>query len=278
MSNKSQSPSSKKECFVIAPIGSAGSEVRKKSDQVFKHIIQKTLEPLQYKAVRADHIAEPGMITSQIIQRINDAPLVIADLSGHNPNVFYELAVRHAANKPVIQLITKGEQIPFDVSGSRTIYYDMNDLDTVDAAKDELAKEILAIESKQVTVDNPINMALSMKLLKESSNPEQRSIAEVMEALSDLRSEVRQIRNIQSHSQSLEIDQAMINARRQQALSNITALEWHRAQKLRKLSELNNVLLNSQQLTTRKKLENEIEDLKQEISDIEHNTKELSSR
>jgi len=69
--------------------------------------------------MRADELAEPGIITSQVIQHIVDDQLVIADLTERNPNVFYELALRHALRKPVVQIIHRGEAIPFDVAGMR---------------------------------------------------------------------------------------------------------------------------------------------------------------
>ncbi len=120
-----------KTCFVIAPIGEAESETRKRSDQVLKHVIAPAASACGYKAIRADQISEPGMITSQVIQHIVEDPLVIADQTDRNPNVFYELAIRHAIRKPLVQLIKKGEQIPFDVAGTRTIHVDHRDLDVI---------------------------------------------------------------------------------------------------------------------------------------------------
>ncbi|SRR6266404_2023442 len=73
----------------------------------------------------ADQITTPGPITAQIIRQLLDAPLVIADLSGTNPNVMYELAIRHSSGKPVIQISTNISEIPFDVAGLRTIGVDI---------------------------------------------------------------------------------------------------------------------------------------------------------
>ena len=109
-------------CFVISPIGEPSSSTRRKSDQVLRHIIRPAVEPA-YRAVRADEIAEPGLITSQIMQHVIEDDLVISDLTDLNPNVLYELAVRHAILKPFVQIITKGQTIPFDVSGIRTVFF-----------------------------------------------------------------------------------------------------------------------------------------------------------
>lgn len=132
----------KQNCFVIAPIGEADSDTRKRSDQVLRHIIRPAVESCGYQAIRADEIDKPGVITSQVIQHVVSDPLVIADLTETNPNVFYELAIRHAIRKPLVQIIKKGEKIPFDVAGTRTVHFDHHDLDSVESAKNEIINQI----------------------------------------------------------------------------------------------------------------------------------------
>jgi hypothetical protein len=174
-------------CFVISPIGEEGSEVRERSDQILKHIITSSVEQLGYTIIRADKIAEPGIITTQIIEHIVDAELVIADLTDKNPNVFYELAIRHAIRKPLVQMIKKGEVIPFDVAATRIIQFDLHSLDSVAAAKEEIVSQVKSLEAGKNEINNPISVSLDLKLLKESGNIEERSLADIVEALSDLR-------------------------------------------------------------------------------------------
>src|SRR5262245_41219233 len=102
-----------KVCFVICPIGKEGSDIRKRSDKVFKYIITTAVTNCGYEPLRADKIAETGMITTHVINQLIEAPLVVADLTGWNANVFYELAIRHVVRKPFVQLIQKGETLPF---------------------------------------------------------------------------------------------------------------------------------------------------------------------
>ena len=97
-----------KTCFVISPIGEPDSDTRKRADQILKHVVKPAVGECGYTAVRADEIDKPGIITSQVIQRVVTDPLVIADLTERNPNVFYELAIRHALRKPLVQLIKQG--------------------------------------------------------------------------------------------------------------------------------------------------------------------------
>jgi len=95
-----------KTCFVICPIGDEGSPERKWSDDILECIITPVVEKMGYqKPIRADHINESGIITRQIVDLLIDSDLVIADLSFRNPNVCYELAVRHVAKKPFIHMI-----------------------------------------------------------------------------------------------------------------------------------------------------------------------------
>lgn len=127
-----------KQCFLIAPIGSEGSEVRRRSDTLLKYVIAPATAETGYNVVRADDISIPGSITAQIIQLTIESPLVIADLSGRNPNVLYELGIRHAARKPVIQLASDSNDLPFDIASVRTIIVDLQNIDSVARAKDQL--------------------------------------------------------------------------------------------------------------------------------------------
>jgi hypothetical protein len=183
-------PVAAKVCFVIAPIGDAESDVRKRSDQVLKHVISPPVESRGYAPIRADQISEPGMITAQVIQHILDDPLVIADLTGRNPNVFYELAVRHAIRKPFIQVIAAGEQIPFDVAQTRTIYVDHHDLDSVERARQEIGNQIDTIVKEPKAIETPISRSLDLQTLGQSGKAEERSLAEIVTAMAKMRSAV----------------------------------------------------------------------------------------
>jgi hypothetical protein len=179
-----------KYCFVIAPIGDPDSETRKRSDQILKHVIRPAAEACGYKAVRADEIDRPGLITSQVIQRVVNDCLVIADLTERNPNVFYELAIRHAIRKPLVQIIKRGEQIPFDIAGTRTIHVDHHDLDSVEAAKGEIISQVKSLERDASELDTPISVSLELQLLRQSDNPMDRSLADLVGTISELRASV----------------------------------------------------------------------------------------
>ena len=114
-----------KQCFIISPIGQENSETRKHADDVFEYIIKPAMEECGINAFRSDHMDKPGRISEQMFQAIYQSDLCIAVLTNYNPNVFYELAVAQSAQRPVIILIEKGQQLPFDISDLRCVDYDL---------------------------------------------------------------------------------------------------------------------------------------------------------
>jgi hypothetical protein len=148
-------------CFYITPIGDEGSEHRKHSDLFLSSLIEPALLPFGLEVVRADKIAQPGMITSQVLEHIMKSKLVIADLSYHNPNVFYEMALRHATKLPVIQLCRRADRLPFDVNQVRTVSIDTTDIYTLipklETYRSEIATQVRAALDGQGG-SNPISI------------------------------------------------------------------------------------------------------------------------
>ncbi|MGB7156598.1 MAG: hypothetical protein WBD40_00945 [Tepidisphaeraceae bacterium] len=155
----------KNACFVITPIGDEGSPERKHADTMLRHLISPVLKDHSLSAIRADQIAKPGHITKQTVEHIAYCRVCITDLSFGNQNAHYELGVRHAFNLASVQIIRKGDKIPFDVQQGRTIIIDTSDpytiMDRIAAAKAELSEHVKAIVSgTNVQEDSPIRMYL----------------------------------------------------------------------------------------------------------------------
>lgn len=112
----------KEQCFIITPIGDENSEIRRHIEGIIDAVIKPALED-QYKIEVAHRISTPGSITKQIIEAIYNSKLVIANLTNCNPNVMYELALRHGIGKPVIMIAEDGTRLPSDVMMQRTIFY-----------------------------------------------------------------------------------------------------------------------------------------------------------
>lgn len=118
----------------FAPIGSKGREAYEDALEVFEHVVRPACVANDLEPVRADGIAKSGEITDQIFRHLSQDPVVIADVTGGNPNVMYELGLRHTRNLLTIQIGEYG-QLPFDVSAIRTIMFSRSDRGLIDARK-----------------------------------------------------------------------------------------------------------------------------------------------
>jgi hypothetical protein len=105
----------RKHCFVIMPF--------KQEMMSVYDAVSIVLEELGWKVTRADRMPFPNRITTTIIMETLTSDLVIADLTGGNPNVFYEMGVTHSIGQNLITIIQKGDDIPFDLKDEATIFY-----------------------------------------------------------------------------------------------------------------------------------------------------------
>jgi len=135
--------------FVIGPIGDKDAEdgssprvAYEEGIQVFEDVIAPACTAFGLEAVRADMISRSGEIPEQIFRQLRDCPVVIADLTGANPNVMYELGLRHTTGRVTIQIGEKG-RLPFDVAAIRTIMFKRTEAGLVQARKD-LSKALAA--------------------------------------------------------------------------------------------------------------------------------------
>lgn len=138
-----------RKCFIVSPIGKEGSTIRKRADQLFKYIILPVCKETGFEPIRVDKLNQADSITQTIIDYLLNSELVIADITGHNPNAFYEMGYRTSTGKPIIHLKDKKEVIPFDIAGIRAFDYDLSDLDSVEEVKSRLIKTINALSFEE---------------------------------------------------------------------------------------------------------------------------------
>ncbi len=149
-------------CFYITPIGDEGSEARKHSDLFLGSLVEPAVAKYGLRVVRADQIGDAGMITSQIIEYLVGSKLVIADLSYHNPNVFYELALRHAVRRPIVQITRLADKLPFDIGQVRTVVVDTTDIYSlvpqIESLQVQIAAQIRKTLDEGAEVENPLSI------------------------------------------------------------------------------------------------------------------------
>lgn len=174
-----------KKLFVICPIGEIGTLTRERSDMVLEYIIKPAAESCGYSVIRGDQTPSPAAITIDIVNQLLDSDVVIADLTDDNPNVHYELGIRHAIGKPVIQIIeqTQSKDIPFDVRQMRTIEFDYTSLPSAMQCQAKIKEAIKSIESGSHRAINPIVAALSIRAQSQNTTPLETSLGEIISLL-----------------------------------------------------------------------------------------------
>ena len=113
----------KGKCFVIMPISDIDGYDKGHFCNVYNSLIKPAIEKAGYQPERADEIKSSNLIAVDIIERICSTPIAICDISACNPNVFYELGIRHAMKLPVVLIKDCKTNNPFDIKDIRYIEY-----------------------------------------------------------------------------------------------------------------------------------------------------------
>jgi hypothetical protein len=118
-------------CFIVMPFGQPWSAN-------VHRILARACESAGVRPVRGDDLFTPTDILEDIWQSINAADFIIADITGRNPNVLYELGIAHTLAKPVLILSKEAADIPIDLATRRVILYGQR----TDAWQEDLSRMI----------------------------------------------------------------------------------------------------------------------------------------
>ncbi len=103
-------------CFVLMPF-------KAPFDRLYREKIKPTVEACRFKCLKADDLFSPTSIPEDIWIHICKCKVLIADVTGRNPNVFYEIGIAHTVGKPVIIITQDKADIPFDIAQFRYVLY-----------------------------------------------------------------------------------------------------------------------------------------------------------
>lgn len=176
----------KKRCFMITPIGEAGSNVRQHADWVFNFVIAPVMQERGYDVARADKMHDPLMITDSIFEALTKSEICVADLTMLNANVFYELGIRHALELPVIHIAQNGTALPFDNAGYRTIMFDRQCYDSMMQLKADIGAQMDTIERPGFTLSNPLTQFRGREKLAASSDSRDQVIVDMQKQLANM--------------------------------------------------------------------------------------------
>jgi hypothetical protein len=144
-------------CFVLMPFGPPVGDY-------YQQIYEPAIRKAGLRPVRADaDIFGTGKIIDQIWDGINAAKVLVAELISRNPNVFYELGLAHALDKPVVLISSNEDDVPFDLKHIRVIYYNVTDPFWGEKLIEKVAENILS------ALSNPEEAVLSERSIGEMS-------------------------------------------------------------------------------------------------------------
>jgi hypothetical protein len=114
-------------------------------NELYSEVVQPLCAEFGVDAVRADDTHGPGLIIADVTRQIDEARVVIAEITPANPNVYYEVGYAHARGRPTILIAERRvERLPFDVSGFRTLFYD-NSIDGKRKVEEALRRHLKAV-------------------------------------------------------------------------------------------------------------------------------------
>jgi hypothetical protein len=137
-------------CFVLMPFA-------KEFEEVYEHGIAPAAEVAGFSCHRADHAVGPNAIISHIIKSIFAADVIVADVTGSNPNVFYELGVAHTIdNKTLVICERSDKQLPFNLAAYRVIYYNRSIEGIKEELRSKLVKHLTELHTWKNHPTNPV--------------------------------------------------------------------------------------------------------------------------
>lgn len=182
----------KEQVFIISQIGEPETHNREWADNVSSYIVSPIANEFNLSILRSDGDHTPGPVTPQILRSMLESKLVVADLTGRNPNVYYELCFAHSFGLPVVSLVDDTSSLPFDMKDERVITL-ANDNGKIDISNGEKAKSSLRDAFKIVLEENYepksiVNDVASVQSIENMSPSDP-----VVSQLSDLSRKVEQI-------------------------------------------------------------------------------------
>lgn len=155
-----------RKCFVIMPFGSK-PDVNGRPldfDKVYQYLIKPPIAAMGIECIRCDEIGEAGWIHAKMIAHIYQDDIAVVDITTLNPNVFYELGVRHALCASVTVLIRKKDtKLPFNIQGLNVIEYDPEDMESVENTKTKI-QEFVRNGLQASTGDSLVHEVLPLKI------------------------------------------------------------------------------------------------------------------
>lgn len=188
------------QAFVIMQVGDKGSIDRKRADELFQYVIKPVLDEIGIKPYRSDLDPTPGQINPQMLQRLLEARVIIADLTGRNPNVFYEFGIAHSFARPIIPLVDNVQSLPFDAHDERVIvlgeYREALSVPQAEEAKEQLTRVLEVVLASNYKPSSPLVDVAASRSLDQLApeNPLASELAAIRAVVEEMRRELSSVR------------------------------------------------------------------------------------
>jgi hypothetical protein len=171
-------------CFAIMPFGGW-------FDGYYSSIYQPAIKEAGLDPKRADDLYRPSTIVNDIWTYTRSAKLILADLTGKNPNVFYELGLAHALAKPAILVVETMNDVPFDLRALRVIEYDKNEPTWGESLKEKIVKSIREVVSAPLAAVLPAFLDVKQQAESKELSENEKEMIEMRQEIDLLRRELR---------------------------------------------------------------------------------------
>lgn len=197
--------------FIIMQIGAKESPERKRADEIYSYVVVPAVESVGLEPYRSDLDLSPGPVTPAILSGLLAARVVIADLTGKNSNVFYELGITHSFGRPLVSIADSSKSLPFDAKDERVI--ELGDcppsglpVGQAMEAKRRLQESLKIVLEDGYVPPTPLRGAaanLSIDRLA-PKNPVAAELAQMRESLEEIR------KSVSPRARSIEIEDAAL--------------------------------------------------------------------
>jgi hypothetical protein len=183
-SSESKGRSEREICFVIAPFGGW-------NDRYYEDVYCPAVEGAGLQPKRADDLYRPSAIVHDIWAFVKRSKVMLADVTGKNPNVFYELGLAHAIGKPVVIVTRSMDDVPFDLRALRVIEYDVQDPEWSEVLVAKIQKAIREVMAAPEEAVPPTFLHERKGVAQPTVTPLQKKMLALQQQVDLIRAEVR---------------------------------------------------------------------------------------
>ena len=183
-SKRTAKKNSKQICFTIMPFGNW-------LDDYYASIYCPAIVAAGLQPHRADDLFRPSTIVNDIWAYTKKAKVLLADLTGKNANVFYELGLAHALAKPAILIAESMDDIPFDLRALRIIIYDKNAPDWGQILKTKIETSLKEVLTSPIEAVLPAFLDIKSAGAKPTVSADKKDLIEIKQELDLVRRELR---------------------------------------------------------------------------------------